>query len=89
MKKLRGFKSVYQKLFTVTLDRLEKHFQDGEKVTRDAFVEKKIFGKVVRRAGVKIVNTGKLTKKLIIGKDIELTTGAAEVLRANGSTIEE
>jgi ribosomal protein L15 len=38
---------------------------------------------------VKIVNTGKLTKKLIIGKDIELTAGAAEALRANGSTIEE
>ena len=89
MKKLRGFKSVYQKLFTVTLDRLEKHFKEGEKVTRDAFVEKKIFGKVVRRAGVKIVKTGTLTKKLIIGKDIELTTGAAEALRAGSSTIEE
>lgn len=89
MKKLRGFKSVYQKLFTVTLDRLERHFAEGEKVTRDAFVEKKIFGKIVRRAGVKIVKTGTLTKKLVIGKDIELTTGAAEVLRANGSTIEE
>lgn len=89
MKKLRGFKSIYQKLFTVTLDRLEKHFKEGEKVTRDAFVEKKIFGKVVRRAGVKIVNTGKLTKKLVIGKDIELTTGAAEALRTGGSTIEE
>ncbi len=89
MKKLRGFKSVYQKLFTVTLDRLEKHFQDGEKVTRDAFVEKKIFGKVVRRAGVKIVNTGKLTKKLTIGKDIELTAGAVEALKKAGCTIEE
>ena len=81
MKKLRGFKSVYQKLFTVTLDRLEKHFQDGEKVTRDAFVEKKILGKVVRRAGVKIVNIGIFTKKLVIGKDIDLTESVAETLK--------
>jgi large subunit ribosomal protein L15 len=84
MKKLRGFKSPYQKLFVVTLDKLEKYFQDGEKVTRDAFVGKKLFGKVVRRAGVKIVNTG-----VLIGKDIELTEGAIGAIKKSGSTIEE
>lgn len=89
MKKLRGFKSIYQKPFTVTMDRLEKKFVDGEKVTLDAFIEKKIFGKIVRRAGVKVVNTGKLKKKLIFSKEIDLTASAVEAVKKAGSTLEE
>lgn len=89
MKKLRGFKSIYQKPFTVTLRQLDKHFADGEKVTRDAFVEKKIFGKIVRRSGVKVVTTGQLTKKLIIAKDIDLSASAIEAIKKAGGSIEE
>ncbi len=89
MKKLRGFKSIYQKPYTVTLRQLEKHFADGEKVTRDAFVEKKLFGKVVRRAGVKVVATGELKKKLVFSKDIDLSATAVEMVKKAGSTIEE
>lgn len=89
MKKLRGFKSPHAKAFTVTLDRLNQSFADGEKVTRDSFVTKKLFGKVVRRYGVKIVLTGALKKKLLIGKDIDASAGALEALKKAGCTIEE
>lgn len=89
MKKLRGFKSIYQKPFTVTLRQLDKHFADGDKVTLDSFVDKKLFGKVVRRAGVKIVTTGVLTKKLVIGKDINLSASATEAIKQAGGVVEE
>lgn len=89
MKKLRGFKSIYQKPFTVTLRQLDKHFASGEKVTRDAFVEKKLFGKVVRRAGVKVVATGELTKKLVFSRDIDLSATAVDAVKKAGGTIEE
>lgn len=89
MKKLRGFKSVYQKPFTVTLRQLDKYFQDGDTVSLDAFVTKKLFGKVVRRAGVKVVSTGELKKKLTLAKDIDLSATAAEAVKKAGGTIEE
>mgnify|MGYP000247532745 CR=1 FL=1 len=89
MKKLRGFKSIYQKPFTVTLRQLDKHFADGDKVTLDSFVDKKIFGKIVRRSGVKIVTTGALTKKLSIGKDINLSASAVEAVKKAGGSVEE
>lgn len=89
MKKLRGFKSIYQKPFTVTLRQLDKHFADGDKVTLDAFVEKKIFGKIVRRAGVKVVSTGELKKKLTFAKDIDLSESAVEAVKKAGGSIEE
>lgn len=89
MKKLRGFKSIYQKPFTVTLRQLDKHFVDGDKVTLDAFVEKKIFGKIVRRSGVKVVSTGELKKKLTFGKDIDLSESAVEAIKKAGGSIEE
>jgi large subunit ribosomal protein L15 len=89
MKKLRGFKSPHAKAFTVTLDRLNQSFTDGEKVTRDLFVAKKLFGKLVRIHGVKIVATGKVEKKLTIGKDIDASAGALEALKKAGCMIEE
>lgn len=89
MKKLRGFKSIYQKPFTVTLRQLDQHFVDGEKVTLDAFVEKKLFGKIVRRSGVKVVTTGVLSKKLVVGKDIDLSATAVEAVKKAGGSVEE
>ncbi|MEP7162494.1 MAG: 50S ribosomal protein L15 [Candidatus Moraniibacteriota bacterium] len=89
MKKLRGFKSPYAKPYTVTLERLERSFKDGEKVSREAFVEKKLFGKLVRRRGVKIVATGELTKKLILGGDVDASVGALEIIKKIGGTVEE
>lgn len=89
LKKVRGFKSPHAKAFTITLDRLERAFRDGEKVTRESFIEKKIFGKLVRVYGVKIVATGKLTQKLIIGNDIDASAGALAAMKKAGCTIEE
>lgn len=88
MKKVRGFKSIHAKPYTVTLDQLERSFKDGERVTRDIFVEKKLFGKLVRVRGVKIVATGELKKKLTLGKDIDASKGAVEAMKKAGSTIE-
>lgn len=89
MKKLRGFTSPHTKPYTVTLTMLDRIFRAGERVTRDALVEKKAFGKLVRVRGAKIVATGTLTKKLTIAKDIDASAGALELMKKAGVTIEE
>ncbi len=64
LKKVRGFKAVSPKKITITLAQLERAFIDGETVTVEALLEKRLVTRKARVAGVKIVSTGTLTKKL-------------------------
>ena len=82
--KLRGFKSLETKPETVTFDMLEKKFNAGEKVTVASLIEKNIIGDNVISA--KVVNTGKLTKKLNF-EGIKFTTKAAELVKELGGEI--
>ncbi len=91
LKKLRGFKSIHAKKITVRLDQLDRVFSDGETVTIETLIAKKMVPKIARNSGAKVVATGILTKKLILGGDVSASATAKEsftkVLENRGKTI--
>lgn len=89
LKKIRGFKSMYAKVNTVTLRSLEKSYEDGETVSIETLVAKGIVDKARVKRGTKIVATGKLTKKLILGAGVSVSEAASALFQtgsANGKT---
>lgn len=89
LKKVRGFKSPNPKRTTVTLAFLEQHFDDGEEVSRETLVEKKLFSPAAVRGGIKVVSTGTLTKKLVFDSRIRFSGTAEEAVKAAGGTVKE
>lgn len=89
MKKNRGFKSPHAQKRTVTLATLERLFDDGMKVTMDTLVALGAVRKSQRKAGAKIVATGKLTKKLTVSDDISLSAAAAEALASPTNDVQK
>jgi large subunit ribosomal protein L15 len=80
-KKMRGAKaSILPKRFTVTLTMLERAFEEGEKVTVEALIAKKVVERSARVRGVKIVHTGALSKKLTLDVGIPASAKAAKLL---------
>jgi len=83
--KLRGrgissFKSIKAKFVPVNLNVLEKFFSAGEIVNPEILVEKKIISpKSIKISKVKILGTGKLTKKLFF-HDVLTSTSARNVI---------
>lgn len=69
-KKNRGFKSPHPKKATLTLDRLDAKYADGETVTIETLLEKRIITSREAKYGVKVVATGKLSKKISLGEGI-------------------
>ncbi len=89
LKKVRGFKSPRPKRATVTLGFLEKHFGDGEEVSRETLIEKKLFSPSALRGGIKVVATGVLSKKLTFDSRVRFSSTAEEAIRAVGGTVKE
>ncbi len=82
--KLRGFNSLEVRPLTLNLDILDKKFSSGDKINLKSLVEKKVIGSNIKT--VKVVNTGKLTKKLSF-EGIKFTTKAAEIVKELGGEI--
>lgn len=82
LKKVKGFKAVSPKRITITLAQLDRAFQDGETVSVEALLAKKIVDRKARVAGVKIVSTGKLTKKLKLDEAIFASESARKLFQA-------
>lgn len=82
LKKLRGFKSVHPKKHAVTLAKIDRSFADGETVTLASLIEKKLVSKRALKAGVKIVATGELKKKLVLGGDVAASEKAKAAFKA-------
>lgn len=82
--KLRGFKSLEEKPVTLTLDILEKKFENGEIVNLASLIKKNVVKDTVKK--VKVVNTGKLTKKLNF-EGVKFTAEAKESVKKLGSEI--
>ncbi len=80
MKKLRGFKSIHPKKVVVSLDALEKHFSEGETVNLETLKKKGLLNNKNKDYGVKILNNGKITKKLVIAKEILVSQKAKEAI---------
>lgn len=62
----------------VNLKDLEKHFSDGDIVSPETLLKKGLIGKV-KKEGVKILGSGKLTKKLEI-KDCKISETVKKAL---------
>ena len=89
MKKSRGKKAFSSKKITVTFAKLEKSFENGEKVSLETLLAKKILSKKTFSFGAKIVATGTLTKKLSISEDVLLSSSAQEAIEKLGGVVEE
>jgi large subunit ribosomal protein L15 len=88
MKKVRGFKSIHPKRCVLTLAILEKNFEDGDKISIDSLLEKKLLRKRFSKNGVKIVANGEVSKKFIIQADILVSAGAKEKIEKTGGKVE-
>lgn len=82
--KLRGFKSNKPKPATVTLAMLEQHTAEGEVITPQLLAKKKLISDP--SAGVKIVATGTLTKKVQL-KGCLASKGALEAIEQAGGKV--
>lgn len=78
LKKVKGFKAVKPKKITITLAQLERAYESGETVSIETLLEKRLVTRKARVAGVKIVSTGSLTKKLKLDENIFTTESAKE-----------
>jgi|SRR3990167_4796927 len=79
--KRRGyfFKSIQEKPAVVNLGDLNKKFSDGDKITPQTLLEAGLIKAVGGEApAVKILGTGKLTKKLVFDKDLLMSKSAKE-----------
>lgn len=79
--------STRPRAFEVTLQRLEKFFVAGDMVTPQTLIEKKVLSKDIAVAGVKILATGVLTKKLSIS-GCKVSAGARKAIEATGGTVQ-
>ncbi len=83
--KLGGFRNPSSKKYvTINLDALNK-FKDGEEVTAEKLMEKKVI-KSVPVGGVKVLSTGDIKKKVII-KGLTYSQKAKEKIESFGATI--
>jgi large subunit ribosomal protein L15 len=79
-KKNRGFKSRHNKMLVINLEILDKKFKDGEKITLESLQKNGIIKKISQP--VKILSTGEITKKIIVGKNILLSKSAEKKIKA-------
>jgi large subunit ribosomal protein L15 len=82
--KLRGFTSFKNRPAEVYLRDLDTKFQSGDIINLKVLIEKSLVPPRVRSA--KILNSGDITKKLIIS-GIGCTKGAAEKIKAAGGEV--
>lgn len=78
LKKVKGFKAVAPKKITITLAQIERAYEDGETVSIETLFAKKLVTRKARVAGVKVVSTGTLTKKVKLGEDIAASETATK-----------
>lgn len=88
--KLGGFRSIHAKPVLVTLSQLETLFVAGDRVSPKQLAAKGIalWEKGSKRARIKIMGTGTLTKKLTID-GCEVSGNARAVIEKAGGTIQE
>ena len=80
LKKVRGFKSLHPKKININFNDLERNFKDGDTVSIQSLIESGLISKIESRKGIKILGTGKLTKKLTISKEISMSESAKKAI---------
>lgn len=91
LKKMPGFKSPHPKKININLNDLERNFKAGDTVSVDSLVKIGLVDKIKsKRAKVKILGGGRLTKNITIDKNILLSKSAqASIKKAAGKTLSE
>ena len=91
--KLKGYKTfrVEKNIIVVNLDILEKNSKNGETINPENLIKKGIISNIKGRGPggypkVKILGTGKLTKKLVI-ENCKVSKTAKEAIEKAGGTI--
>ena len=83
----RGFNNKFATVYAiVNVSDLEKNFQDGDVVTLEALLAKKIIRKALD--GLKVLGDGELTKKLTVQATV-FSAAAKEKITAAGGQAEE
>ena len=89
LKKVRGFKSPHTKRATISLSFLERHFEAGETVSREALISKKLYSPKQLETGIKIVASGTISKKLVFDSKARFSEAAQKAIEQAGGTIAE
>lgn len=83
--KLKGFRSIYAgKVGVVTLGTLDRYYKDGDTVSLETLLQKKIVK--ASQNSVKIISRGDFTKKLII-KNCKISASAKVKIESVGGKI--
>lgn len=88
MKKKKGFKSLREKAVSVSLEKIEKNFKDGESVNREMLTKLGIIKKINKSRRIKILGVGEIKKKVTIAKEIQLSSSAKLAIEKAGGKIE-
>ncbi|MDH4330816.1 MAG: 50S ribosomal protein L15 [Candidatus Moranbacteria bacterium] len=88
MKKLRGFKAINAKKNNVNLDQIEQNFSDGDVINEESLLSAKLIKKSKDGNGVKILGDGKITKKIVVGKDVLVSESAKVAIEKAGGKFE-
>ncbi len=80
----KGKNSPVTHIYAIQIEKLNK-FSDGETVSKESLLEKKILSKKNAKKIVKIVLKGELSKKLTV--NLPVTTGARDAIEKAGGTI--
>lgn len=91
--KISGFSSPKLKNIVLDFSTIEKHFNDGEEVSHKSLLEKKLIrlnkrSRAKRKARVKVLGNGKLTKKLTFSGLMVSKNAKSMIEKAGGSVIE-
>ncbi|PIQ91593.1 MAG: 50S ribosomal protein L15 [Parcubacteria group bacterium CG11_big_fil_rev_8_21_14_0_20_39_22] len=82
-----GLRSIQKDALPVSLSSIDKNFNDGDKVNPTTLIEK---GVVESRSGrippMKILNSGKISKKVLV-EGIQISKGAKEAVEKAGGSI--
>jgi len=89
--KLRGYRTFRLDKFTavINVQNLEKISKDGEVISPENLLKKGIVSKIKGRTPkIKILGTGKLTKKLVV-ENCKVSKSAEESIKKSGGTIKQ
>lgn len=83
--KMRGFKSLYPKNQVINIEKIDKHFREGDAVNPRTLREHGLISKM--KVPVKILGKGEIKKKLIVQKCL-VSKGAKEKIEKAGGLVE-
>lgn len=83
--KMRGFKSIYPKNQIVSVEKLDKYFEDGDVVNPIILREKRLIRKI--KVPVKILGSGEIKKKLTIEKCLVSESAKEKIGKAGGKLV--